>query len=216
MVSSIIYANEVRSYDAILFDFDGVLVDSEPVHFEAWREVLAPFGVRLEWEVYHARFIGISDLAMLEDMARLREPPADVNLLWQQYPRKRALFRERMLGGSPVTPAVRKLLASLDGLPLAVVSSSGRDEIEPILTAGGIRGYFGALVCREDVTEYKPAPAPYLKAAEILKVSRALVVEDSQAGIASGKAAGFEVLEVPAALGMPDLLLDWLGRSPAK
>jgi HAD superfamily hydrolase (TIGR01509 family) len=206
----------VRSYDAILFDFDGVLVDSEPVHFECWREVLAPFGIRLDWEIYRARFIGISDLSMIEDLARLRQPPADVNLLWQQYPRKRALFRERMLNGSPVTAAVRDLLASLDGLRLAVVSSSGRDEIEPILTAGGIRGRFGALVCREDVTEFKPAPAPYLKAAEFLQVSRALVVEDSEAGITSGKAAGFDVLEIPAAGRMPDLLRERLGRSRSK
>jgi beta-phosphoglucomutase len=206
----------VRPYDAILFDFDGVLVDSEPVHFECWREVLAPFGIELAWDVYRARFIGISDLAMIEDLARLRQPPADVDLLWQQYPRKRALFRERMLHNSPVTAAVRDLLASLDGLRLGVVSSSGRDEIEPILTAAGIRAYFGALVCREDVTEYKPAPAPYLKGAALLQAQRPLVVEDSEAGIASGKAAGFDVLEIPAAERMPELLRHRLLRSPAK
>jgi len=196
----------VRSYEAILFDFDGVLVDSEPVHFECWRDVLKPFGIRLDWETYRARFIGISDLAMLRDLALLRQPPVEVELLWQQYPRKRALFRQKMLEGAPITPAVRELLAGLGGMRLAVVSSSGRDEIEPILTAGGIRACFGALVCREDVTEYKPAPAPYLKAAELLGVRRALVVEDSPAGIASGKAAGFDVLEVSEAAGMPDLL----------
>jgi HAD superfamily hydrolase (TIGR01509 family) len=200
----------VRSYEAILFDFDGVLVDSEPVHFACWREVLEPFGIRLEWEIYHSHFIGISDFAMLEDLAKLRQPPADVDLLWREYPRKRALFRERMLSGSPITPAVRDQHAGLDGMRLAVVSSSGRDEIDPILKAGGIRECFGALVCREDVTEYKPLPAPYLKAAELLGVKRALVVEDSQAGIASGKAAGFDVLEIPAASRMPDLLRVYL------
>ena len=200
----------MRSYEAILFDFDGVLVDSEPVHFECWREVLAPFGIDLQWDVYHAHFIGISDLAMLEQLARLREPPVDVNLLWQQYPRKRALFRERMLHGEPVTAAVRDLLHWLDGRRLAVVSSSGRDEIEPVLQAAGVRGCFGALVCREDVTEYKPAPAPYRKAAELLQARQALVVEDSQAGIASGRAAGFDVLEVAEAARMPELLRAYL------
>lgn len=202
----------MRSYEAILFDFDGVLVDSEPVHFECWREVLAPFGIDLEWDVYHAHFIGISDLAMLESLARLRQPPLDVNLLWQQYPRKRALFRERMLHGEPVTAAVRDLLHWLDGHRLAVVSSSGRDEIEPILKKAGVRECFGALVCREDVTQYKPAPDPYLKAAELLQAQRALVVEDSQAGIASGKAAGFDVLEVSEAGRMPDLVRHYLSR----
>jgi HAD superfamily hydrolase (TIGR01509 family) len=202
----------VGPYEAVLFDFDGVLVDSEPVHFDCWREVLEPFGIKLDWEIYHSHFIGISDLAMLEDLARLRQPPADVELLWQQYPRKRALFRERMLSGSPITPAVRELLAGLDGLRLAVVSSSGRDEIDPILRAGGVRECFGTLVCREDVTEYKPAPAPYLTAAQRLQVMRALVVEDSAAGIASGKAAGFDVLEIPVAARMPELLRAHLMR----
>lgn len=200
----------MRSYEAILFDFDGVLVDSEPVHFACWREVLARFGITLEWDIYHAHFIGVSDIAMLENLARLHQPPLDVNLLWQEYPRKRARFRERMLYGEPITAAVRDLLHWLDGHRLAVVSSSGRDEIEPILKAAGIRGCFQALVCREDVTQFKPAPDPYLKAAGLLQTQRALVIEDSQAGIASGKAAGFDVLEVPEAGRMPDLLRRYL------
>jgi HAD superfamily hydrolase (TIGR01509 family) len=90
------------------------------------------------------------------------------------------------------------------------VSSSGRDEIEPILKLAGVRACFRTLVCREDVTQYKPAPDPYLRAAEVLQARRALVVEDSQAGIASGKAAGFDVLEVPECASMPELLRNYL------
>jgi HAD superfamily hydrolase (TIGR01509 family) len=200
----------VTPYEAILFDFDGVLVDSEPVHFACWREILAPLGVDLDWETYRKRFIGVSDRAMLEDLARLRHPPIDADVLWREYPRKRALFRERTADGSVITPAVRELVESLGEYRLAVVSSSGRDEIEPLLRAAGVSGCFGALVCREDVTQYKPAPDPYLKAAALLEVRRALVVEDSAAGIASGRAAGFDVLEVPAAAKMPELLRGYL------
>jgi HAD superfamily hydrolase (TIGR01509 family) len=196
----------VRSYDAILFDFDGVLVDSEPVHFACWKEVLAPLGITLDWETYHAHFIGIADREMLEKLAQLRQPPIDVNVLWEEYPRKRALFRQRMGSGDAVTAEVRHLLRGLDGYRLAVVSSSGRDEIETVINAGGISDCFGALVCREDVTELKPAPEPYQKAARLLGAQKALVVEDSVAGIASGKAAGFDVLEIPAAGRMPELL----------
>src|SRR5215831_1110805 len=105
-VSLILYAKEVPAYEAILFDFDGVLVDSEPVHFGCWRQVLEPFGILLDWDTYCGQFIGISDLAMLEELAKLRRPPLDVELLWQQYPHKRALFRERMLSGQAITPAV--------------------------------------------------------------------------------------------------------------
>ena len=194
------------AYDAILFDFDGVLVDSEPVHFQCWQEVLRPFGIEVDWQTYHSHFIGISDREMLQDLAHLRHPPADVDLLWAEYPRKRALFRERMLQGQPITPAIRDLLAWLAPCPLAVVSSSGRDEIDPILRAAAVRDSFAALVCREDVTAFKPSPEPYLKAAALLHAHRPLVVEDSQAGIASGKAAGFDVLEIPAAPQMPELL----------
>ena len=200
----------MNRYQAILFDFDGVLVDSEPVHYECWRETLAPFGIDLQWDVYRERCIGITDRAMLEELCRLSDPPLDFDRLWQEYPAKRARFRQRMLGGAPVTDEVKALLDDLSGYRLAVVSSSGRAEVEPILVASGIRPYFGAVVCREDVTRYKPAPDPYRRAAELLSATSALVVEDSEAGLASGRAAGFDVLEIPAAARMPELIRRFL------
>lgn len=194
------------AYEAILFDFDGVLVDSEPVHFHCWREVLAPFGIELDWETYQSRCIGVADRAMLQMLCQLRRPPLDIERLWKEYPRKNEKFRRRMLEAQPAGDELRALLDSLSGYRLAVVSSSARTEVEPILAAAGIRHHFGALVCREDVTRYKPDPAPYRRAAELLRVRRALVVEDSEAGIASGRAAGFDVLPVRAAAEMPAAL----------
>jgi sugar-phosphatase len=79
---------------------------------------------------------------------------------------------------------------------LAVVSSSSASEIEPLLVAAGIREHFDTIVGGEMVKRHKPAPEPYLLAAERLGVERAWVLEDSAAGIASGKAAGFEVIAV--------------------
>jgi beta-phosphoglucomutase len=196
----------MQPYQAILFDFDGVLVDSEPVHYACWRETLAPFGIKLDWDTYQRRCIGITDRAMLEELCRLAEPRLDLERLWQEYPRKRARFRERMLSGDPISGEVKTLLELLDGYGLAVVSSSGRAEVEPVLEAGGIRRYFGAVLCREDVARHKPAPDPYRAAAARLGATRALVVEDSPAGIASGRAAGFDVLAIPAAHQMPTLL----------
>jgi HAD superfamily hydrolase (TIGR01509 family) len=76
------------------------------------------------------------------------------------------------------------------------VSSSNRTEVEPTLIRFGIRDYFGALVCGWEAPKLKPAPDPYLKAAELLGVTRALVVEDSAAGEQSGRAAGFDVVRV--------------------
>jgi HAD superfamily hydrolase (TIGR01509 family) len=69
--------------------------------------------------------------------------------------------------------------------------------VEPILEACGLRGHFEVAVFGEDVTRHKPDPEPYRKAAGLLGISRALVVEDSEAGVASGRAAGFDVLRIP-------------------
>jgi len=81
---------------------------------------------------------------------------------------------------------------------MAVVSSSSRREVEPALVVGGIREFFDALVCGSEVPHLKPAPDPYLRAAELLGATHPLVVEDSAAGIASAQAAGFEYVRVPS------------------
>src|SRR5215467_5598661 len=83
-------------YDAILFDFDGVLLDSEPIHAACWAEVLAPLGVRLSWEEYNARYVGMDDRIMLRQIAAEAEPPLDWELLWGQYPAKKELFRQKI------------------------------------------------------------------------------------------------------------------------
>jgi sugar-phosphatase len=98
------------------------------------------------------------------------------------------------------------MLRSIAGYRLAVVSSSGRREIEPALEAAGVRPVFETIVTGEDVLELKPSPEPYRTAADRLGVKRAIVVEDSEAGVASGLAAGFEVLRVPSAESMAALL----------
>ncbi len=194
-------------FDAILFDFDGVLLDTEPVHCACWSEVLAPLGANLTWEFYRDSCIGIDDREMLRMMASQADPPVDWKHLWAQYPAKQALFRSRMEKSPPFEETLAELLAELEcRYPLAVVSSSACSEIEPLLEAGGLRRYFRTVVGGDSVTKHKPAPEPYLLAAERLGVKSPLVLEDSAAGIASGRAAGFEVLAVPHPADMTALL----------
>jgi beta-phosphoglucomutase len=201
-------------YQAILFDFDGVLVDSEPIHYECWMEVLSPHGFRLDWESYARDWIGVSDSSMIRRFCETATPPLDFEKVWGEYPRKTEIFRERMAEREVFHPETLRLLEALDRYKLGVVSSSARTEVEPPLVRAGIRDRFGALVCgRELVPNLKPAPDPYRKAAELLGVTRALVIEDSDAGEKSGRAAGFDVLrlahpsrladELSAALGLP-------------
>lgn len=187
----------MANYDAILFDFDGVLADTEPLHCECWREVLADFGVRLEWEFFARNCIGVSEHDTLEKLRYLATPPLDFEALWAQYPRKKELFRRWIQHGVPLAPGIRELLEQLEGrYRMAVVSSSARLEVETALEVGGIRPFFGALVCGREVPRLKPAPDPYLRAADLLQSQHPLVVEDSDAGIASAKAAGFSYVRV--------------------
>ena len=183
------------SFDAILFDFDGVLVDSEPIHYDCWIETLAPYGFEMDWDTYARTCVGISDRTMIERFARSQTPPLDFEQLYAQYPRKKELFRDRILSANPFPTATLDLIREL-ALPMAVVSSSGRTEVEPPIVQAGIRHHFQALVCGLEAGKLKPAPEPYLRAAELLKVRSALVVEDSDAGAAAGQAAGFEVLRI--------------------
>lgn len=186
----------IAPFDSILFDFDGVLADSEAVHFACWTEILTPLGIPLDWDTYCANCIGITDRDMLEVLASQTDPPYDIERLWLEYPRKKALFRQRAQENPPVLTETRDLIRAIRNLPLAVVSSSGRAEVEPVLERAGIRDCFVTLVTGEDVSRRKPHPEPYLLAAERLGISKPLVVEDSEPGAAAGRAAGFPVLQL--------------------
>jgi len=193
--------------DAILFDLDGVLLDSEPVHCQCWAEVLHPLGIRLTWEDYRQRFIGVIQPEMLRALAARCEPPRDWQELWAQFPAKRQLFRERMAAAPAFHPELGPVLAELHARhKLAVVSSTFSPEVELVLQAGGLRQHFDTVVGGDQVRQPKPAPEPYLLAASRLGAVAPLVVEDSEAGIASGRAAGFEVLEVRSPAEVPRLL----------
>ena len=185
-----------KQYEAILFDFDGVLVDSEPIHYECWMEVLAPYGFRVDWDTYSREWIGVSDRDMIRRFCASADPPLDFEAIWAQYPHKTEVFRSRMAERPVFHQDTLRVLDQLQDYKLAVVSSSARTEVEPPLIRAGIRERFGALVCGREVQNLKPAPDPYLKAAEMLGAGAALVVEDSDAGEASGRAAGFDVLRL--------------------
>jgi HAD superfamily hydrolase (TIGR01509 family) len=182
----------IRQWDALLFDFDGVLADTEPVHHRSWNQTLKPLGIQIDWDYYRKNFVGISDIVAVRDRLHLENGEALVAT-------KREFFRKELAISKPFPPDTVRLLGELRvSYRLAVVSSSYRSEVEPPLVRGGIRQHFELLICGEDVRNFKPSPEPYLLAAERLGVKRPLVIEDSEAGAASGKAAGFEVLRVSA------------------
>ena len=198
-------------YDAILFDFDGVLVDSEPVHFECWQEILREFDLNLDWKTYRDHGIGISDRDLMALVCKRANRADEVERLIAEYPRKKDMFRDKMLARPVFSNEVMQLLADLRAYRLAVVTSSGQSEVEPLLQQAGIRELFGTVVYGGDVKRLKPAPDPYLLAVERLGVTNALVVEDSDAGESSARAAGLDVLRVREASRMPQLLRARIG-----
>jgi beta-phosphoglucomutase len=198
-------------YQAILFDFDGVLADSEPVHFECWQEILQTYGLDLDWNTYREHGIGVSDRKLLALLCERAERPKDVEHLIAEFPRKKELFRIRMQERQPFSAEIFELLPELRDYQLAVVTSSGQTEVEPALEKAGLRSFFHAAVYGGDVKQHKPAPDPYLLALERLGVRNALAVEDSNAGEVSARAAGLDVLRVPTPAEMPGLLRQRLG-----
>jgi len=200
-----------RRYDSVLFDFDGVLADTEPVHWACWSGILAPLGIDLTWDLYCANCIGVADLNMLEVLTKLASRPVDVETLRPYYAQKKDLFRQRIAEASPCAAETVELIASLSDYRLAVVTSSNKLEVAPVLERAGISRYFGAVVFGDDVAQHKPSPEPYLLAASRLGVRRPLVVEDSVAGVASARAAGFDVVQVSCAADVPRMVREALG-----
>ena len=204
----------MQRWDALLFDFDGVLADTEPIHFDCWSQILEPFGITLGWDYYQAQCIGVSDRLMIERLAAARVPPIPFDDIWRRYDRKKELFRQIHEQQSPFSDETLRLIEEVAGTyKLAVVSSSGRTEVEPPIERAGIRSHFQALVCGREAQELKPHPAPYLRAAALLGAERPLAIEDSDAGVESARAAGFEVLRVSNASTMPSELLAHLKGS---
>ncbi len=185
-----------RPIEAVFFDFDGVLMDSEPIHFRCWRELLTPLGIEIDWTTFATEYVGVADTAVLRQISRKAANGTTFEQLAELLPRKRQIFLERMCCELPVADNCREMLAALSHLRLAVVTSSARAEVAPVLASAGLLDSFDVLVCGEDVDHRKPSPEPYLKAATSLGVSSALVVEDSDIGVESARAAGFEVIQV--------------------
>ena len=191
-------AAEIR---AVLFDFDGVLVDSEHLHYECWLEALRPYGALISWVDYQRRLTGISDpeaAAILLSLVDRNPGDEAVSLALET---KTRLYRKRCTVELAVSAEVCSWITdAASRLLLGVVSSSSLEEVEPLLTVAGIRSALGVLICAEDVSRRKPDPEPYLVALYRLRrldpsirPDHCLVYEDSDPGAAAAIAAGMGV-----------------------
>jgi beta-phosphoglucomutase len=212
---------------AVIFDFDGVIVDSEPLHLAAFRAVLEPEGIALSDEAYWNEYLGYDDhdaiTAALVGAGRAPEPRLVETLMAHKAERFIAAVRAGVVLFPGVASCIRT--AAARG-PVAIGSGALRVEIEEILGAVGLRGAFAAIVSADDVAHGKPDPETYLRALAALRGIRpglqpsgCLAVEDSAAGIRAARAAGMRCLAVtnssPAeTLAEADLVVDSLETVP--
>jgi HAD superfamily hydrolase (TIGR01509 family) len=186
-------------FAAILFDNDGVLVDTEGFYFQANREALARFGVALDRESYVDLFLRASRGAW----DRLRERGVGEREIDAARAARDRRYQELLGEGDLLLPGVAAGLAALAGrFRLAIVTSSEPEPFTAVHARAGILHHFELALTREQYEKAKPQPEPYLRAVERLRVppERCLVVEDSERGLRAAKAAGLACWIVPSEL----------------
>jgi beta-phosphoglucomutase len=188
---------------AVLFDFDGVLVNSEPLHYAALRTALEPEGILIDEDEYARTYLAYDDWEAVRIALERNQQPSDTDRVDAIATRKAEIFDglKRQIPFFPGAPALVRQLAA--EYPLAIASGARRREIEAILASAGLRSAFAAIVGADDVDCTKPHPEPYLAALALVNErtpgivpKECLVVEDSMAGIASALAAGMRVVAV--------------------
>jgi len=204
---------------ALIFDLDGVLLDSEPLHVEATNRVLQQYGHHLTLEE-NVPYMGLGEREYWEALIQKFDLPGGIA---PALAKSKAEYYEELLKTAPLqpTPGVHKFLQQCreSGLSLAVASSSRHREIDLILKRLGLRSYFRVVVSSQDVQRGKPDPEIFLKAAKALDTppDRCIVFEDSMNGIRAARAAGMKVVAVRAPKGadLADLTLkSFEGISP--
>jgi len=191
---------------AVIFDFDGVIVDTEPLHYRAFQSILEPMGLGYSWDAYVERYMGFDDRdafveAFREGVRELPQPELD-----RLIAAKAARFQEVIAGSASPYPGVVELVTALSAqIPLALCSGALRCDIDPILDQLSLDRSFSVIVTADDVAASKPDPASYSLAVQRLVAafpekeivpSLCVAIEDTPAGIASARGAGIPVLAV--------------------
>ena len=210
---------------AIVFDFDGVIANSEPLHLTAFQRALADDGLDLTAADYFTRYLGYDDVGMFQTYAR------DRRLTWSRehvaalVVRKGRVLETLLDTGSVLFPGAKQFVqAAAAVVPIAIASGAQRHEIDEIIEGAGLSALFATIVAAGDTPESKPSPAPYRLAFQRLCAAtglgldplRCVAIEDSRWGIESALGAGLRCVGVtnsyPAdALGGAELVVPGLG-----
>lgn len=194
--------------EAVVFDFDGVIADTERLHCDMFLKVLEPHRISFTWEEYTDRYMGCDDRDAFRKAFRLAgREELDDRQLKKLVDTKSRQFLEAIRDGVRTYPGVVPLIKTLhaSNIPLAICSGALRSDIDPILSRLGIACYFTLIVSADDVRKGKPDPEGYMRAFRELTLTRranvssagaCLAVEDTPDGIKAAKRAGLSVLAV--------------------
>lgn len=191
---------------AIIFDFNGVIINDEPLHFAAMRDAVADLGIVLTREDYWNKYLPFDDTECLESVCRDHSFVLNKTTRRETLERKARNYRQQLRGGFPLFPGVARFVqAAAERYPLAVASGARRIEIESALNATGLMRHFKVVVAAEDFVLGKPNPESFLLALEWLNAARnttpivpgeCLVIEDSVGGVRGARAAGMACMAV--------------------
>ena len=192
---------------AVVFDFDGVIANSEPLHFRAFHDVLAAEGVTLTEAIYYARYLGYNDERAFREIGAEQGRQWDDRAIAGLIDRKALLMEKIEQHASVLFPGARQAIEELARqCPLAIASGALRAEIERKLTREQLRDHFAVIVAGDDGVQSKPAPDPYLRAVERLAAahtfsgplspSHCVAIEDSPWGLESASLAGLRTIGI--------------------
>ena len=203
-----------KPLQSIVFDFDGVIADSEPLHLRAFQQTLAEEDIDLSAADYYSRYLGYDDVGLLQALAADRGITMNGSRIAALVARKGQQLQTMVHGDHVLFPgAVDFIRRAAAEVPIAIASGALKQEIADITEAAGIRNLFTAVVAAGDTPQSKPSPAPYRLAFERLREHhggdldpcRCVAIEDSRWGIASARAAGLRCVGVTGSYAATEL-----------
>jgi beta-phosphoglucomutase len=200
---------------AVIFDFDGVITDSEILHYRAFNHILAGYGAKITKQDYYKTYLGLSDAdcyKLLVEQGRLKADPAQIDNLVQE---KKKVFEKLASSEGRIIEGVHDFLNLLKhhNIPMAICSGALLSEIELILDEANLRDFFEVIVSAEQVKRGKPNPDGFLLVLKRLNRSRkrpilaqqCVVIEDSHWGITAAAGAGMHIVAVTNTYGAEQL-----------
>jgi beta-phosphoglucomutase len=191
---------------AVIFDFDGVIADSEPCHLAAFNHILAEFGIEITAEQYYADYLGFTDYELFEDVGQHYKTDYNGRSIESLIEQKAEVFQRLIKQTDHLIDNVKEFINKLmkNEVRLAINSGAIRADIEIMLQGSGLENSFEVIVSADDIAKGKPDPQGYLlalkllneKSAGLLTAGQCIAIEDSRWGITSAKKAGMQVIAV--------------------